>query len=156
MTFFGIQVKNRVDDSYSGSLKDETIRSFSKAAKTLNSDMPFIGLIMALRRDKHASEGQSVGIVDPPKPTGHDARSGSAATSSAEYKWPKKNKRILVLAVGLEESVYPGITSCRGEKSWESEAILPLLKRLLDCKPGVTLPDDADLVYADRVKSLEV
>ena len=156
MTFFGIQVKNRVDDSYSGFLKDETIRSFSKAAKTLNSDMPFIRLIMALRRDKHASEGQSVGIVDPPKPTGHDARSGSAATSSAEYKWPKKNKRILVLAVGLEESVYPGITSCRGEKSQESEAILPLLKRLLDCKPGVTLPDDADLVYANRVKSLEV
>lgn len=156
MSFFGIQVKNRVDDLYSGFLKDETIRSFLKAAKALNSDMPFIGLTMALRRDKHANKGQSqsVGLVDPPKPTGHDTRSRSAATSSAEYKWPKKNKRILILAVGLEESVYPGITSCRGEKSQESEAILPLLKRLLDCKPGVTLPDDADLVYANRVKSL--
>ena len=58
---------------------------------------------------------------------------------------------MLILPVGLDETVYLGITSCGGEKSQESEAILPLVKRLLDCMPGITLPDDADLVYANRV-----
>lgn len=134
MTFFGIQVKNRVRDSYSCSLKDETIRSFSKAAKTLRPDMPFIGLTMALRREQYASEDQSVGLVHPSKPTGHNTR--STTSPSAEYNWPKKNKRILLLAVGLDETVYPGITSCKGEKSLDSEAVLPLLNRLLYCKPG--------------------
>lgn len=30
-------------------------------------------------------------------------------------------------AVGLDETVYPGITSCKGEKSLEPKAVLPLL-----------------------------
>lgn len=154
MTFLGIQVKNRVKDMYSGSLRDETIRSFSKAAKTLKPDVPFIGLTMALRREEHATNDQFVGLVYPPKPTGHETR--HTKSQSTEYNWPKKNKRILLLAVGLDETVYPGITSCKGEKSPESEAVLPLLNRLLHCKPGATLPDGADLVYANRVRSLDV
>ena len=49
--------------------KHRTIHSFSKAAKvlSLNPDMPFIGLTTALRRNEHASEDQSVGLVDPSK-----------------------------------------------------------------------------------------
>lgn len=138
ITFFGIQVRNSVKDSYSGSLRDETICSVSKAAKSPRSDIPFIGLTMALRRQQYVHEDQSVVLVHPPKSTGHDDR--SIRSPLAEYNWPNKNKRILLLAVGLDETVYPGITSCKGEKTLDSEAVLPLLSHLLYCKPGVTLP----------------
>ena len=93
---------------------------------------------MALRRQQYVHEDQSVVLVHPPKPTGHDNR--SIRSSLAEYNWPNKNKRILLLAVGLDETVYPGITSCKGEKTLDSGAVLPLLSHLLYCKPGVTLP----------------
>lgn len=112
-------------DTYSGSLRDETIRSFAKAVKTLKPDLPFIGLTMALRHKQYANEGQSVSLVHSPKPTEHDIC--NTTSLSVEYNWPKKNKSVLLLAVGLDETVYPGITSCKGEKSPESEAVLPLL-----------------------------
>lgn len=173
MTFFGIQVKNKARDSCPSSLRDKTIHSFSKFAMTRMPNMPFIGLNMAFhngqktkssprvgtptkehRREQYASEDQPVSLLHPPKPNGHETR--NAKSSSVKYSWPKQNKAILLVAVGSDETVYPGITRCRGEKSPESEAVLPLLNRLLHCKPGVTLPDDADLVYANRVRSLDV
>lgn len=154
MTFFGIQVKNRARDSYSGSLKEETIRSFSNLSKRLGMTMPFVKLTMALKGGERTNQTQSAGIVYPLKPTGHSTR--RATPASTEYDWPRKNKRLLLLAVGLEYTVYPSIGRCMGQNTPESESLFPLLNTLLNCKPGVTLPTDADLGYADRVRSLDI
>lgn len=53
-----------------------------------------------------ARETNNVGIVYPEMP-GH---------GSAGFKRPTEYKSILLLAVGLNESVYPGITSYNGKK----------------------------------------
>lgn len=73
--------------------------------------------------------------------------------SSGSFNWSPDsgNRSIFLLAVGLGDVVYPEITSCNGEKSAKSERILPLLRRLLDCKSLRSLPDDADELHADRL-----
>lgn len=142
MSFLAIQVKNRKEDSYSAELRDETRTSFQVASETLGFNVPFIGLTMALRDSENSQATNNFGIVYP------EAMSGYGSTG---FKWPTENKSILLLAVGLNENVYPKITSCNGEKSPESERILPLLRRLLDCKTLRSLPDDANKVYVNRL-----
>lgn len=148
MSFLAIQVKNRKGDSYSAGLREETRTSFQMASEALGFDVPFIGLTMALRDNNHGKATNNVGIVYPEEISDHDLRH---ANPSAGFKWPTKNKSILLLAAGLDENVYPEITSCNGEKIPESESILPLLRRLLDCKTLRSLPDDANKVYANRL-----
>lgn len=148
MSFLAIQVKNRKGDSYSAELREEMRTSFKMASEALGFDVPFIGLTMALRDNDHGKATGNVGIVYPEAMSGHDLRH---VNPSAGFKWPTEHKSILLLAVGLNERVYPGITSCNGEKIPESERILPLLRRLLDCKTLRSLPDDANKVYANRL-----
>lgn len=69
---------------------------------------------MALKGNGDADTGQSVGIVLPKKPSAHETRHN---TSSDDYNWPARDKKLLILAVGLDESIYPAITSCKGEKA---------------------------------------
>lgn len=42
-------------------------------------------------------------------------------------KWPKGGKRQVVLAIGLDESVYPSVNLCRGERTKDSNQVLTLL-----------------------------
>lgn len=140
MSFLAFQVKNRKGDSYSVELREETRSSFQMASEASGFN-PFFGLTMTLRHSDHGKETNNVGIVYSKMP-GH---------GSAGFKRPTEHKSILLLAVSLNESVYPGITSYNGEKSTESERILPLLRLLLDCKTLRSLPDDANKVCANQL-----
>lgn len=54
------------------------------------------------------------------------------------------------MTLGVDENVFPSINSCQGKQTQESQ-ISPLLERVLDCVPGISLSEDADIRYANSL-----
>lgn len=150
MTFFAFQVKNRKRDKLSNHLRNELGGELKEAATEIGLNRPYIGMAMALRQEK-SSVGEGQVEILQPKIAAHVTRSSTSAIGN--YKWPAKTqeKALMLLGVGLDDKIYPAATLCRGERTEETRRILPLLHRLLDCKAGTSLPDDADKVYAGRL-----
>ncbi|KAK2761667.1 hypothetical protein FQN54_001495 [Arachnomyces sp. PD_36] len=172
MSFFAISVKNRKGDSWTQTLRNETTSSFRKAASELHLSLPFIGLTMALRGPEsrfdllHPSVSTSRGLRSRKK-VGIGASSSTstpATTASADpepdgqqYTWPGQTaqKHVVGLATGLDESLYPAVNQCQGLKSEESQQIPRLLRELLDCNAGVSLPNDAEMRYVAKLQAVE-
>ncbi|RMJ24375.1 hypothetical protein PHISP_04744 [Aspergillus sp. HF37] len=105
-----------------------------------------MGMTMSLRGK--SPKGQTFTIVQ------LEPKHGSAVGESPAYKWPVagKPKRLWFLVTGLTDEIYPAI---KVDMRKASEDTAPLLRRLLDCNAGTSLPDDADKLYARRLMSLE-
>lgn len=64
----------------------------------------------------------------------------------------------MVVAVGLDEAVYPSITSesdALSEDSEDGETVLSTLRNLLDFNPDTSLPPDADASYVAQLMELD-
>ena len=144
---FIIQVKNRKYDIHSSKLRTETMSSLNDAARALDLSAP-LGMTMALR--EKGEQGHSFSIVQP------EVEVSKRKTTSGQrgYKWPVagKPKKLWFLVTGLTDEIYPAI---KVDTSKASEDTAPLLRRLLDCNAGTSLPDDSDRLYTGRLMPLE-
>lgn len=143
MCCFIIQVKNRAYDLFSPNMECEAEGSLGAAARSLNLSAP-IGMTMALRRRDPA--GASFGIWQPPS----NCQNGDDAPN---YTWPAAGnpKKLWFLVSGLDKTIYPAV-NMRNTK--ESDDLIPLLWKLLDCNAGISLPDDVDKLYSTRLATL--
>lgn len=154
MTFLAIQVKNRKDDNAHYEIKRNASSSMKKASDKLKWERAHIGIMMCLRHDSSATE--RFYLLKPEPKTAAAGRSTRVkregnASDTTTYKWPAKNKELLVMTLGLDEHVYPSINLCQGKRTEESNRIPPLLERVLDCVPGISLPGNAHMYYADKL-----
>lgn len=59
------------------------------------------------------------------------------------------------MAMGLNENIYPFISTCCGECTDESTRVMTLPQQLLDCIPRVTFPGDADKEYVQNMMLID-
>ncbi|OJJ87007.1 uncharacterized protein ASPGLDRAFT_32744 [Aspergillus glaucus CBS 516.65] len=82
------------------------------------------------------------------------ARKTRADDNGETWNWPDKRNRLLVLALGVKESVYKSIDLCGGEQLADSSKVSSILTKLLDCVPGTSFPDEAEDDHVDRFAPL--
>jgi hypothetical protein len=144
-TFVIIQVKNRRNDSVTAKLKLEAANGLAAASRRLKISSPappHIAIMMCLSSDQPTPNAV---IVRPQAesggPTTRNSRKRKASptsdTSEIGYRW-ETPLRILLLNVGLNETLYPTL----GQYSEEQDLhrVIELLKQLLDCIPQVSVP----------------
>ncbi|KAK2766110.1 hypothetical protein FQN54_007625 [Arachnomyces sp. PD_36] len=89
----------------------------------------------------------------------NSSTSTSATTAAAdpepEYMWTAQTtqKHVGCLATDIDESLYPADNQCQGPKSEKSRQIPRLLRELLNCNAGVSLPDDAENALRGQTSS---
>lgn len=144
VTFIAIQVKNRQNDVMSPGLKMEASSSLDSAVRALEHSEPSIGITMALGGQHGNQHGnQHVAVLRP------------ISTRNGNLRFPQKNKMLQLLAVGLDENVYPAVGSINGWRTNATEEIPSLLKQLLGCVAGMSLPEDALNMYTRRFQRLD-
>ena len=165
MSFCLIQVKNRNHDEPTSGLRNKAVSSLSKAVEALKLQTNHIGIMMCLRHRSTATHDNDDGlqIVLARVYTTGTTRKGAtkyppASTSNPPYSWPKKGKRMVVLAVGSDNKTYPSIDNCKGQHTEETTRNLPQLQRLLDCAPGTMLPamSEAEVDYVWGANTMAV
>lgn len=154
MTFLAVQVKNRKDDNARSEIKNTASWSMKRATDKLNWKRAHIGIMMCLRHDGSPTERFHLLKPEPKRTTAGSAsrrRQGSHTSDmSSQYQW-SRNKELLVMTLGVDELVFPSINSCQGNQTDQSRRVAPLLERVLDCVPGISLPEDAHFRYTDRL-----
>ena len=135
MTFCAVQIKNRKNDSLTSGLKNNAVSSLESAVEAMGLSGNYLGIMMCLRSQDTAPTP----AFDIPVP--------ERRRRSRSYNWSSRPKKLVVVAVGLHEILYPFLNICGGIRTAETDAILPLLRHLLDCIPGLSLPQDADISY---------
>ena len=88
--------------------------------------------------------------------TSAPALAGESQPEQKHVNWTEKGPNHVVgLAMGLDEAVYPAITRCGASPAREVQPIPGLLRELLDCNAGVSLPKDADSRYVSQLRAIE-
>ena len=146
MTFCLIQVKNRKQDHSTPTLRNKARNSIASAVETMNLPRNHVGIMMCLRHKPPVTDPQ-FDIVLPEEKSPTATRSNPNPPKT--YTWPKGPKGLVLAAFGLDQTLYPFMDGCMGQKNEDTERILPLLHRLLDCVPGTSLPDDVDERYVN-------
>lgn len=152
MTFCTIQVKNRKHDAFTAKVKTIAMADLKKAADKLEWSQNHIAIMMCLRHDTTSEE---FGILLPEKLHSQGTRNASKARKARAddngetWNWSDKKKRLLVLALGVEESVYKSIDLCGGEQLADSSKVSSLLTKLLGCVLGTSFPDEAEDDHVD-------
>ncbi|KAK2786799.1 hypothetical protein FQN53_006096 [Emmonsiellopsis sp. PD_33] len=158
LSFCLIQVKNSKDDKLTAGLENLATDALADAQKNLFPGTNYLGIVMCLRGSAD-DRGQSVGIATPTliRHTRSRARArgqpdtAAASMDTARYHWPQKSKQLVVVAMGLDETIYPRV-NCYGATL--DERIDGLLRGLLDRVPNVTVPEDGDQTYVDGLMPL--
>lgn len=165
MSFCLIQAKNRNHDKPTSGMRNKAVSSRFKAVEALKLQTNHIGIMMCLRHRFTATHDNDDGLqivlpqVYTPRTTRKCATKYSPAnTLNPPYSWPKKGKRMVALAVGLDNKTYPSIDKCKGQRTEETTWILPQLQRLLDCVLGTILPamSEAEVDYVWGVNMMAV
>lgn len=89
---------------------------------------------MCLRHQAHP-EPENFVILLPETYTPRETRRTPRPDTSGNkplYKWPENDKELVVVAMGLDENIYPFINTCCGESTDESKRAMSLLQQLLD------------------------
>ena len=146
MTFCLVQVKNRKQDHSTPTLRNKARNSIASAVETMNLPRNHVGIMMCLRHKPPVTDPQ-FDIVLPEEKSPTATRSNPNPPKT--YTWPKGPKGLVLAAFGLGQTLYPFMDGCMGQKNEDTERILPLLHRLLDCVPGTSLPDDVDERYVN-------
>ena len=149
MTFCLVQVKNRKQDHSTPALRNKARNSIASAVETMDLPRNHIGIMMCLRHKPPATDPQ-FDIVLPEEKSPPATRSNPHPPKT--YAWPKGPKAakgLVLAAFGLDQTLYPFMDGCMGQKNEDTERILPLLHRLLDCVPGTSLPDGIDEIYVN-------
>ena len=170
MTFCAVQVKNRKHDAFTPAVRRDAMSKLGEAVDKLEWSQNHIAIMMCLRSKKSTTEASTTSkqfeILLPEKAHSHGTRkarklrkaqnaSSAAGTDETEYyNWPSQKKRLVLLAMGVEESVYPSINLCGGKRMVDGGQVSSLLKQLLDCMPGTSLPEDVDWEYINRLLPL--
>lgn len=157
MSFCIIQVKNRKDDHPTPSLRLEAVSSLKDSASAYKWSKHHIGIMMCLRHQARPGS-ENFAILLPEKYTCRATRltpQTDASGNTLRYKWPANDKNLVVMAMGLDETIYPFINTCCGECTDESTRVMTLLHQLLDCIPQVTFPEDADQEYMQDMMSID-
>ncbi|PGH16427.1 hypothetical protein AJ79_01758 [Helicocarpus griseus UAMH5409] len=139
MRFCLIKAQNRRHFKVTSDPKKTAIATLDKAQRSLFHGDKYLGIMMCLRSvDNEESRNKPVNIVEPsPHPpsnkspkTRSQSQNPLSATSpnGSSYRWPDKNKKLVLVAVGLDENVYPHVNHCAKENSADLK-ILPLLRR---------------------------
>lgn len=150
VSFCAIQVTNRKYDRLTASPKSRAKIGLKSTVNELKWSHEHVSVIMRLRY-KLSSMGSnsSHSILLPETPAGPVQWLRNDSVQVAE-----ECEKTRDLAMGMDESVYPSVNLCRGERTPESNQILTLLTRLLDCIPRFAYPDDADQHYLRRTMPL--
>jgi hypothetical protein len=134
MSYIIISVKNRQNDFIkSTTLKMNTCNDMEQAAsEQLPKSIACLGILMALRsRDE---EGCGVEVLEP------DRSSTSMVRRRFSRRPNDKSTRLVILAVGLDERIYPCLESTDLE---ERKEIKGIMKSLLDLQRGIKLSYDS-------------
>lgn len=145
MTFILVQVKNGKQDHSTATLKDKARNSIARTVETMNLPKNHIGIMMCLRHQPPAIDPQ----FDIVLPEESCPATRTNPHPSKTYAWPKGPKGLVLAAFGLDQFLYPFMDGCMGQRNKDTERILPLLNRLLDCVPGTSLPDGIDESYVN-------
>lgn len=154
--FFCLMASPEPTSSFS--LRSPGRKTWHFAQTELGWSQSHVALMMCLRhKASRSSSGGQFDILLPGKVQVRKSRSVSNTNNPGEihYKWPAQKKRLLLLAMGVEESVYESINLCGWERTAESSQVLPLLKQLLGCVPGISLPEDVDADHVDCLLPLD-
>ncbi|OJJ43558.1 hypothetical protein ASPZODRAFT_161487 [Penicilliopsis zonata CBS 506.65] len=154
VTFLVIQVKNRKHDRLTNSLKSQAVSSIDSAVTAMNIPAHHIGLMMCLRGDVLEGDDSLGSEVLAPLKRTTSTRSG---TQGQQYAWPTKNKKVIITTVGLDETIYPSVNQISLDAAvlpGSEFDTFPILRQLLLCIPGTSLPEDADRDYARRLMEL--
>lgn len=154
MTFLGVQVKNRKDDNERRGIQQEAASSMKAATDKLRWTKPHIGLMMCLRHNSSATKRVYLLKPEPKRAAGGPSTrkgKGKDTGTAARPQWPTTNKELLVMTLGVDENTFPSINSCQGKQTKDGDRISSLLERVLDCVPGISLPEDAHMRYADNL-----
>lgn len=157
MSFCIFQVKNRKDDHHTPSLRQEAVSSLKNGASAYKWSKRHIGITMYLRHQaRPGSENFAILLPETytPRATRRTPQT-DASGNTPRYKWPANDKKLVVMAMGLDETIYPFINTCCGECTDESTRVMTLLQQLLDCIPQVTFPEDADQEYMQDMMSID-
>ncbi|QKX64220.1 uncharacterized protein TRUGW13939_11393 [Talaromyces rugulosus] len=119
-SFIVIQVKNRQGDRLTDGLRNEAGIAISSAEKALPETSAYMGILMALRTEK----GPEVGII---------AAEPSKSDQKRRRRSKEEKKRVMVVAVGLDHHIYPGMAS----NSKERKEICKILQDLLNLKGNI-------------------
>ena len=164
MTFCAVQVKNHKYDTFTSKVQNDAMADLKAATDALEWPQNHIAIMMCLRYKQYHTQKKFDILL--PKPlsnqtTRHTSKIHKAQRADGDgvegdadmtyYNWPRDSKRLVVMAVGMEESVNESINLCRGEQTTASSEIPTLLKKLLDCIPGSSFPDEADMDHVDRL-----
>jgi hypothetical protein len=126
MTSLIVQVKNRRDDQLGAAVIVEADHAISRAASSLPEVPACLGILMALRCNKNPG----VEVAHPKERGGKHLRTFKKENV---YTWPKP-KRLVLAAVGLDASIYPGIESINRQ---DAKEIRQILRDLLDLQGGI-------------------
>ncbi|KAI2786980.1 hypothetical protein POX_g09377 [Penicillium oxalicum] len=156
MSCFLIQVKNRISDAPTKTLRLQASADLAKAATVLSLDCPYLAMMMCLRTSPSTSPGCE--ILDPQKkrvqmrPATRRLQSMTEGTSAvAKSQKSKKSNRILTITYGLDEAVYPVLR----QDSEQASRTVDRLRSLLDCLPMTVVPqNDNHRIYLTGLEGL--
>lgn len=110
----------------------------------MNLPRNHIGIMMCLRNKPPATDPQ-FDIVLPEEESRPATHRNPHLPKT--YAWSKGPKGLVLAAFGLDQVLYLFMEGYMGKENKDTERILPLLHRLLDCVPGTSLPDGVDESY---------
>lgn len=143
MSFFATKVKSKKRDTWK-KLQAETDSSLQDAATALNLSTPYIGMTMALRQDiTNIDIGQTFDILQP-----ENQGCSTRYNTNTNYKWRPRISGLCfyVLAwIKIYTQQPQGVANVK---------VKTLKQSLLGYKAGMSLPKNADQLYASRLKPL--
>lgn len=149
MSYFVVQVKKGKNDSMTAALRTEGADLMRTAAKLLPETSAHMGILMSLRNKT------GVGAIDMvlPQKRSQDAAGGGGGSNST-YAWPGNRKGVVVVAVGLDFPLYPGLAFTDHPKEEpESQEILSILKNLLSDTSEIV--SNSSSTYTKRMQTTD-
>jgi hypothetical protein len=128
ITYLIVQVKNRQDDHLGSAAMVEADYAISRAASSLPKVPACLGIFMALR----CKGNPGLQVAHPTEQYKMRLRSGKREN---QYKWSDP-KRLVLAAVGLDDSIYPGIAPTNDQLA---KGIWQTLRDLLDLQCGIRI-----------------